>query len=350
MRAAVLHGVRDLRVEEVDDPTVQEPTDAVVRVTAAGICGSDLHPYRGRFGPPEPGRRPGHEFLGIVEEVGSAVELIEPGALVLAPFVFSDGTCAHCERGEHTSCIRGGFFGGPRTPGGQAEAVRVPLADGTLWPVPDELTATERRATVLLLGDVMGTGEHATRLAGVSAGDRVVIIGDGAVGLCAAIAARRRGPSRVVLVGHHPDRMELARRLGADATVDGRDVHVADEVVGSLGGMADCALETVGGTGDALLLAAALIRDYGRVGSVGVFGSGIGLPASEVFERNLRFAAGVAPTRAYVDELADLVTRGELDPSPVFTHTVPLEGTPDGYRMMDEREALKVLVDVEGTR
>lgn len=344
MRAAVYHGVRDLRVEEVDEPGLEAPGDVVVAVTYAAVCGSDLHPYRGRFGAPQSGRRPGHEFVGVVEEVGEEVQTLRRGDVVLAPFAVSCGQCPHCRRDEYTSCYRGGFFGSSRLPGGQAEAVRVPHAEATLWKVPAGLREDELLPSVLLLGDVAGTGEHAARLAEVRSGDRVVIVGDGAVGLCATIAAARRRPEHLVLVGHHEDRMALARELGADTTLDGRDVHVADEILEVLGGMADAVLETVGGGPDPLGLALALVRDYGTIGAVGVFGPEVLLPVAEVFERNLRFAAGVAPTRAYIEELAELLAAGEIDPSPVLTHELPLGSTDEAYRLMDQRDAVKVLL------
>lgn len=344
MRAAVLHGVRDVRMEDVDDPSVEEPTDAIMRVTHAAVCGSDLHPYRGRFAPPTAGRRPGHEFLGVVEDVGEDVARLRPGDVALAPFVCSDGTCPACLRGEYTSCERGRAFGSVDLPGGQAEAVRVPFADGTLWRVPDALRDEDLLPSVLLLGDVVGTGEHAARIGGVTAGDRVAVLGDGAVGLCATLAARRRDPAVLAVIGHHEDRLELARELGADVTIDGRDVHVADEFVAAAGGFADVVLESVGGGKEPLDLAVALVRDFGRIGSVGVFGDDAALPAGEVFSRNLRYAGGVAPTRAYLDELAQLVDGGELDPSAVLTDRLPIAETPEAYRRMDERQAVKVLL------
>lgn len=345
MKAAVLRGVRDIRFEEVEDAQVREPTDAVVSVRLAAVCGSDLHPYRGRFGEPTPGRRPGHEFLGTVVAVGDEVRSFAPGDTVLTPFAISCGICEHCLRREFTSCLNGGMFGSPSIPGGQAEAVRVPFADGTLWKVPDALTRDDLLDSTLMLGDVVGTGEHAARLASIQPGETVVVVGDGAVGLCATIAARRRDPATLVVVGHHDDRLALAGRLGADAAIDGRDVHVADEVFSAIGGLADVVLETVGGGADVIQLALALVRDYGRVGSVGVFGPQAGVPVSELFERNVRVCAGVAPTRAYLDELAPLLEDGTVDPSPILTHRLPLSEVAEAYRLMDEREAIKVLLE-----
>lgn len=343
MDAAILHGARDLRVEQVPDAAVEAADDAVVRVLHAGICGSDLHPYRGRYGT-VPGRRLGHEAVGVVEDVGADVTRVRRGDHVLLPFVAACGTCPHCRRGEYASCEAGQLFGTPGLPGAQAEAVRVPFADATLWPIPGPLRDPALLPSVLLLGDVAGTGEHAARLGRVAPGDAVAVVGDGAVGLCAVLAARRREPEVLVAIGHHADRLALARDFGADVVVDGRDVHVVDEVRDAIGRLPDVVLETVGGDQAPLDLAFALVRDHGRVASVGVVGPTEVLPAEDLFRRNLRYAAGVAPTRAYVDELAGLVTDGRFDPSPVITDRLPLAEVPEGYRRMDAREALKVVL------
>ena len=345
VKAAVLHAAGDIRVEDVDDARIEQPTDVVVRVTHAAVCGSDLHPYRARFGPPTEGRRPGHEFLGVVDAVGADVATVRVGDTVLAPFAISDGTCAPCSRGEYNSCDQGSFFGGDDIYGGQAEAVRVPFADGTLWPVPEALREDEILPGVLLLGDVAGTGEHAARIAGVTAGDAVVVLGDGAVGLCATIAARRRDPRVLIVVGHHADRLELAKNLGADVVINGRDGDVSDRVREAGGGeLADAVLETVGGGQGPVDAALELVRDFGRIGSVGVFDDTTSVPAGTALSRNLRFAAGLAPTRAYADELGALLAAGEIDPRPVLTHRLPIARTDEAYRLMDQREAIKVLL------
>lgn len=343
MKASVLHGVRDLRVEDVADAAIAEPTDAVVRVTHAAVCGSDLHPYRGTTAS-RPGRRPGHEFLGVVDAVGDDVTGVRPGDTVLAPFWVSCGGCAPCDNDEFTSCVDGTFFGGDRVQGGQAEAVRVPFADGTLWPLPPSLDEADLHPAVLLLGDVAGTGEHAARLADIAPGETVVVVGDGAVGLCAVAAARRRKPGLLVAVGHHPSRLEIAEAFGADATVDGRDVHVVEEVLALTGGrMADVVLETAGGGGAPFDLSLALVRDFGRIASVGV-PAGAGADLRELFDRNLHVTAGIAPTRAYLDDLAPLVASGDFDPTPVLTDTLPLAEAAEAYRRMDQRDAIKVLL------
>ena len=344
MKAAVLHGPHDLRVEDVPDARVEEPTDAVVRVTHASVCGSDLHRYRGTFAPTGTAR-PGHEFLGVVEEVGTQVAGVQPGDLVVSPFSISCGLCPPCLAGHFTSCDEGDFFGGDTTPGAQAESVRVPHADGTLWAIPPAMRDEALFPALLLLGDVAGTGEHAARMGQVAAGDVVVVVGDGAVGCLAVAAARRRDPELVVAVGHHPDRLALASQFGADVLVDGRDVHVVDEVVALTGGRsADVVLETVGGGQEPLDLALALVRDFGRIASVGVFEAGPAMSAREAFGRNLTVSFGVAPTRAYLDDLAALIASGVFDPSPVLTDRLPLVEAAQAYRQMTDRSALKVLL------
>src|SRR5262245_37673876 len=228
MRATVLHGPKDVRVEDVPDARLIERTDAVVRVTHACICGSDLWPYNltERL---ETGRRMGHEAIGVVEEVGAEVRRVERGAVVVMPFAYSDGTCAFCEEGLQTSCLRGGFFGTPDLPGAQAEAVRVPLADGTLVALP--VAADDARIPSLLtLSDVMGTGHHAARAARVGCGKTAAVVGDGAVGLCGVLAARRLGAERVILLGRRPDRIALAKAFGATDVVREREPEAIERV------------------------------------------------------------------------------------------------------------------------
>jgi len=344
MKATVIHGGFDVRVEDVPDPVLLEPTDAVVRVLLSCICGSDLWPYR-RTGPRPGGPgRIGHEFLGVVEAVGSEVLTVRPGDVVVAPFVWSDGTCPNCRAGIHTSCLNGGDWGADRVDGGQGEAVRVPLADGTLVvaPVaPDD----ERLPALLTLSDVMGTGHHAARAAGVGPGSQVVVVGDGAVGLCGVLAARRLGAERIILISRHESRAAVGRSFGAtDVLAERGDDAVARvrEMTEGLG--VPHVLECVG-TQDSWDTAVAVARPGGTVGYVGVpAGLDGGLPHWDMFGRNIAVRGGVAPVRAYLPELMAEILTGAIDPSPVFDLSLPLDRAPEGYAAMDRRAAIKVLL------
>ena len=248
MKAAIYFGPRDIRVDDVPDATIVQPTDALVRVTHAGVCGSDLWVYRGElelYGP-APGRV-GHEFLGVIEAVGEEVRTLRPGQRVIAPYTFSDGTCDFCRAGLHTLCVAGGFFGGAGD-GGQGEAVRVPLADGTLVALPDgaDLSDDGLAAGLATLTDVMGTGHHGALASGAGPGDTSVVVGDGAVGLCAVLAARRLGADRVIVLGHHADRLAIARRFGATDVVSERGDAAIERVRELTGGGAAHVVECVG--------------------------------------------------------------------------------------------------------
>ena len=338
MRAAVFHGAGDIRVEEVPDPSIQQPTDAIVQITHACICGSDLWPYRG-IAPWKPGMRTGHEWMGIVTDVGADVRTVAAGDRVLAPFTFSDGTCEFCRKGLHTSCEVGSAWGGQHD-GGQAEAVRCQYADGTLVTLPRDAD-DDLLTRILPLTDVMSTGHHAAVSANVVAGGTAVVVGDGAVGLCGVLAARRLGAEQVIALGHHADRLELASKLGATAVVDSDD-PVAEVRELTKGG-ADSVLECVG-VQQAVEIALDVARDGGTVGYVGVPAGVEGVPLRKMFGRNIALRGGVAPVRAYVDELLADVLAGTLDPSGVLDATVGLDGVPDGYAAMDQRKAIKVQV------
>jgi threonine dehydrogenase-like Zn-dependent dehydrogenase len=288
--------------------------------------------------------RVGHEFLGIVDEVGSEVRNIRAGDHVIVPDVYSDGTCEFCRQGLTTSCLHGGNWG-RWGDGGQGEAVRVPQADGTLVKLPEAVEADEAKLkTALLLTDVMATGNHAAVSACVRPGTTAVVVGDGAVGLCAVIAARRHGAERIVAVGHHAGRLELARRLGATDVVDSHSEGAVEEILELTAGGAPCVLEAVGAK-DTLKLAVAAARPGGTVGWVGVpfFESPDWF---EVYKKNLAIAGGMAPARAYLPDLLGEVEDGTLDGSAILDLTVDLDGIADGYRAMDERRAIKVLVRV----
>ncbi|WNO75370.1 zinc-dependent alcohol dehydrogenase family protein [Streptomyces sp. AM8-1-1] len=344
MRATVIHAPHDIRVEEVPDPTVQQPTDVVLRVLRACICGSDLWAYRGDSAR-QPGQRIGHEFLGVVEEAGAEVTGFRPGDLVVAPFVWSDGTCEYCAAGLQTSCPRGGFWGSVGSDGGQGEAVRVPFADGTLVKLPAEAASDDRLLTALLaLSDVLGTGHHAAVGAGVTRGTTVAVVGDGAVGLCGVLAAKRLGAERIIALGRHEARTDIARTFGATDVVAERGDAAVEAVRELTGGGAHAVIEAVG-TEQSMRTAVGITRDGGAIGYVGVpHGSGTGLDLSVMFDRNISLRGGVAPVRAYIPELLPDVLDGSVDPSPVFDLSVGLDGVPAGYRAMDERTALKVLV------
>jgi threonine dehydrogenase-like Zn-dependent dehydrogenase len=345
MRATVIHGPHDIRIEEVPDAAIQKPTDAVVRTVLACICGSDLWAYRG-VAAREPGQRIGHEFLGVVEAVGSEVRGFKPGDLVVAPFVWSDGVCEFCVEGLQTSCPHGGFWGSPGSDGGQGEAVRVPFADGTLVQLPQEAAGDQHLLTALLaLSDVMATGHHAAVAAGVGPGSTVAVVGDGAVGLCGVLAARRLGADRIIAMGRHEARTAIARTFGATDIVAERGeaaVAAVQELTGGVG--AQAVLEAVG-TEESMRTAISITRDGGAVGYVGVpHGGSAGVDIGQMFDRNVALRGGVAPARAYIPELLADVLNGTIDPSPVFDATVGLDGVPIGYKAMDERTALKVKI------
>ncbi|MEU1628954.1 zinc-dependent alcohol dehydrogenase family protein [Streptomyces sp. NPDC020096] len=345
MRATVIHAPNDIRVEEVPDPVIQQSGDAVVRVLRACICGSDLWAYRGESAR-EPGQRIGHEFLGVVEETGSEVSAFRAGDLVVAPFVWSDGACDYCAEGLTTSCAAGGFWGSVGSDGGQGEYVRVPFADATLVALPSDAASEDRLLSALLtLSDVLGTGHHAAVGAGVRPGATVAVVGDGAVGLCGVVAAKRLGAERIIALGRHKDRTDLARTFGATDVVAERGEAAVEAVRELTGGQgAHSVIEAVG-TEQSMRTAVGIVRDGGAIGYVGVpHGSGTGLDLGVMFGRNIALRGGVAPVRTYIPELLPDVLSGAIDPSPVFDLAVGLDGVPDGYRAMDDRTALKVMV------
>ncbi|HVF06228.1 MAG TPA: zinc-dependent alcohol dehydrogenase family protein [Frankiaceae bacterium] len=346
MRATVFHAPGDVRVEDVPDATIRQPTDAVVRVTQALICGSDLWFYRGVNKRWRPGWRTGHEFVGVVESVGPEVRALRPGDAVIAPFTYSCGDCEFCRKGLYTSCVDGGGWGGPADDGGQGEAVRVPYADATLVVVPEAVANDARlMRAASLLTDVMSTGHHAAVSAGVRAGGTVAVVGDGAVGLCGVLAAARLGAERIVALGHHDDRLAIARSFGATDVVTARGDEAVEAVRELTGGGAESVLECVGAQ-SAMDLAIGAARPGGRVGFVGVPHEVGTVDLGRMFGENIALHGGVAPTRAYIPELLADVAAGRLDPSPVLDRVVPLDGVPDGYAAMDDRSAVKVLVEL----
>lgn len=343
MRATVYYAPRDVRVETVPDPIVQQPTDAVVRITHACICGSDLWFYRGEEDW-QPGWRTGHEWMGIVEKVGSEVKTLKKGDRVLAPFAFSDGSCEFCGKGIQTACVQGGFWGATND-GGQAEAIRAPFADGTLVTIPKEVENDDGLLTAILpLTDVMSTGHHAAVSAGVRAGSTVAVIGDGAVGLCGVLAAKRLGAKRIIMLGRNESRLAVARQFGVTDVVSSRGEEAINAVQEMTQGGAESVLECVGSEA-AMATAIGIARPGGAVGYVGIpHGSTRNFNLFRLFMNNITLRGGVAPARQYIPELLRDTVAGKLDASPVLDLTVDLDGVPQGYAAMDGRDTIKVMV------
>jgi threonine dehydrogenase-like Zn-dependent dehydrogenase len=332
----------DVRIEKVPDPRIINSTDAILRVTRACICGSDLWPYQ-QMEHIDSGRVMGHEAIGIVEDVGSDVRKIKRGDFVIMPFAFSDGTCPFCQEGLQTSCVHGGFFGTTEVAGAQAEAVRIPQADGTLFVLPNE-RADALLPSLLTLSDVMGTGHHAAVAAKVEPGKKVAVVGDGAVGLCGVIAARRRGAEQIIILGRHKDRIALAKDFGATDVVIERGEEAVERVRELTDGLGVHSVLECVGHGQSMETAIKIARPGGAVGRVGV-PQHEAMPASETaWYNNLTISGGPAPVRAYIDELLPDVLTGKIEPGRVFDQTVGLDGVPDGYRAMNDREAIKVMV------
>ncbi|MFT2816781.1 alcohol dehydrogenase catalytic domain-containing protein [Leifsonia sp. A12D58] len=343
MKATFMYGAGDVRVESVADPVIQQPTDAIVRVTRACICGSDLHPFHSM--PNSTGGIPmGHEFIGVVEEIGSDVSTLEKGDFVIAPFAFQDNTCVFCREGLQTSCIHGGWYGSNGIGGGQAEAVRVSQADGSLVKVPGPVDEA-LYPSLLALSDVYLTGYHAAHMGRVEAGKTVTVIGDGAVGLSAVLASRQLGAERIILMGRHQSRTDLGIEFGATDVVAERGEEGIAKV-----------RDLTNGEGSHIVLEAvghmpAYEQAYGVVRPGGVI-SRVGVPQYEeapigfgsLFGKNVTLTGGPAPVRAYMEDALRDVLDGRLNPGKVFDRTVGIDDVPAGYRAMDEREALKVLV------
>ena len=336
MRATTIHAARDIRVSEVPDARIEAATDAVVRVTAGCICGSDLWPYRGE-NPITAGNTIGHECIGIVEEVGSSVRSFRVGDAVIVPFDHCDGTCAHCLAGIHSACVNGGF-----TVSGQAELARVTQADGSLVRVDGGFDEAQL-ASLLTLSDVMPTGWHAAVAAGVRPGGTAVVIGDGAVGLCGVLAASVMGAERVVAMSRHEPRQQIAKAFGATHVVAERGEEGEAAVLEITGGVgADAVLECVG-TDASIQTAFAVARPGSDVGFVGV-PHGVELPVRRMFSKNVGLRGGMAPVRAYLPDLLARVQDGSINPGLVFDSVRPLDEVADGYRDMDERRAVKVMI------
>ena len=342
MRATVMYGVGDVRTEDVPDPSIIEPTDAIIRVARASICGSDLWPYNS-MAPSETGQSMGHEAIGVVEDIGSDVRTLGRGDVVVMPFAISDGTCEFCHEGLNTACVHVGFFGNNGMNGAQAEALRIPFADGTLYPLPvgedDALLPS-----LLTLSDVMGTGHHAAVVAKVEPGKKVAVVGDGAVGLCGVIAAKRLGAEQIIIMGRHEDRIVLAREFGATDVVSERGAEAVERVKELTGGRGVHSVLECVGLDQSVETAIEIARPGGAVGRVGVPQHQAMPGAQTSFYDNVTIGGGPAPVRAYIDELLSDVLEGRIYPGRVFDRTVGLDGVPDGYRAMHERESIKVMV------
>lgn len=342
MRATVMYGAGDVRVENVPDAQIKESTDALVVVTHAAICGSDLWPYKG-MKPSDVGRRMGHEFIGVVEAVGKDVHKIKVGDLVAAPFAWSDGTCEFCQQGLHTSCLHGGWWGGTELDGGQGEAVRVPQADGTLYP----LSVSKDHAlmpSLLTLTDVMATGHHAAVTAKVRQGKIAAVVGGGAVGLCGVIAAKRLGAEQIIFLDRHADRITLAKEFGATDIVSERGDAAIEQVLALTNGLgAHSVLECVGYE-ESTRTALSIARAGGAVGRVGVPQDETMPVAMPTFLRNITISGGPAPARAYFDELLPDVLSGKIQPGKVFDFAGDISKVPDGYRAMYDRKAIKAII------
>ncbi|MFE2563576.1 zinc-binding dehydrogenase [Streptomyces mirabilis] len=342
MRATLIYGAGDVRVEEVPDPRIQRPTDAVVRVVRSCICGSDLWPYGSRP-PTEHGDRIGHEFLGVVEDIGAEVSGLKTGDLVVAPFVYADNTCDFCREGLHTSCRHGGFWATDGVDGGQGEAVRVPQAQGTLVKLPVGADSA-LLPSLLTLSDVFCTGHHCAVTAGVTPRTTVTVVGDGAVGLSAVLSAKRLGAERIILMGRHKARTDLGRDFGATDVVAERGEEGVARVRELTGGDGTHTVLECVGTLPAFEMALGVVRAGGTISRVGAPQYDQAPLGFEVFMNNITVTGGVAPARAYIEELLPDVIEGKIEPGRVFDRTVSVDEVPDGYRAMAAREALKVLV------
>ena len=341
MRGVVMNAPRDVRVEERPDPTIEAPTDAVIRVAAACICGSDLWPYRGTDAVAEPTPM-GHEYVGVVEEIGADVKNVKVGDFVVGSFFASDNTCEICQAGYQSHCVHRVPMGALGT---QAEKLRVPLADGTLVVVPGTPTPAQVRG-LLAASDVLGTGWFAAVAAEAGAGKTVAVVGDGAVGLLGVLAAKQLGASRIIAMSRHADRQELARRFGATDIVEERgDAGVAaiKELTDGLG--AHSVIEAVG-TQESMMQAIRATRPGGHVGYVGV-SHDVELPGEELFFSGVHLHGGPAPVRRFLPELIESIMSDEFDAGAVFDLTLPLADAAEGYRAMDERRAVKVLLETE---
>jgi threonine dehydrogenase-like Zn-dependent dehydrogenase len=346
MRAAIFQGKGHIGIGQRPDPAIVDPTDVVIKVVQASVCGSDLWYYRGDSDY-DTGAAIGHEFIGIVEQAGRDVRTVAEGDFVISPFAYSDGTCPHCLAGMNTACLHGGFIPAGNGDGGQGERVRLPQADGSLVKVPGTPAdySDDMLASLVTLTDVMGTGQHAAVSAQVQRGDTVAVVGDGAVGLCAVIAAKRLGAERIIALSRHASRQKLALEFGATDIVDGRGDDATEAVHELTGGVGvDATLECVG-TNAAMQTALSITRPGAIVGNVGL-PHDVEIPALGIFVRNVGVHGGPAPVRAYLPDLLEDVLAGSITPGRVFDFRTGLDDIAEAYAAMDERRAIKSLLRV----
>jgi threonine dehydrogenase-like Zn-dependent dehydrogenase len=338
MKGAVLHGPRDIRFEDRPEPKIVEPTDVILKLSATCVCGSDLWPYRGIDAPKEPAPM-GHEYCGIVEDVGTAVKNIKRGQFVVGSFFASDNTCAICQAGYQSRCTHMQYVGAG---GAQAPYLRVPLADGTLVATRD-MPAANDIPNLLAASDVLGTGWFGADAAAVAPGKTVAVVGDGAVGLCAVLAARQMGAERIIAMSRHQSRQKLAREFGATDIVTERGAEGVAKIKELTGGLGAHSVVEAVGSQESMMQAIRSARPGGHVGFVGV-SHGVELPGQELFYAEVHLHGGPAPVRRFLPHLLDLISRGKIDPGKVFDLTLPLEAVAEGYLAMDERRAIKTLL------
>jgi threonine dehydrogenase-like Zn-dependent dehydrogenase len=343
MRAAMFNGPGLIEVGDRPNPVLTASTDAIVRVVLAAVCGSDVAYYRAVF--PHAVGTIGHEFLGVVEQVGDEVRGIGIGDLVVSPFVSSDGSCPHCQMGVEIECLNRGLYGDGQSDGGQGELVRVPLAGSTLVPIPGSGHSDATLKSLLTLSDVMSTGHHAAVSSDVRPGSVVAVVGDGPVGLCAVLASARLGADRIIALSRYPARQDLAREFGATDIVATRGDEATATVLEMTNGIGvDCALECVG-SDESVATAFSIARPGSTVGVVGM-PHDVLVPATKLFSRNMGWGGGVAPARRYIPQFLDDVLDGRIDPGRVFDYETDLEGVADAYRAMHERRAIKSLLRI----
>src|SRR3954465_6705743 len=340
MRGVVLHAPGDVRVEQRPDPTIEQPTDAVIRVVAACVCGSDLWPYRGVDAVTQPSPM-GHEYVGIVEEIGRGVRTSRPGQFVVGSFFASDNTCEICRAGYQSRCVHAQPVGAIGT---QAEYARIPLADGTLVATP-ELPSDDLVLSLLAASDVLGTGWFGAVAADVQPDKTVAVVGDGAVGLLGVLAAKQLGAERIVVFSRHESRQQLAREFGATDIVTTRGDEGVAEIKELTGGLGAPSVIEAAGTQESMLQAIRATRPGGHVGYVGV-AHDVSLPGDELFFSAVHLHGGPAPVRRFLPELIDLICNRTIDPGKVFDLTLPLDQAAEGYQAMDERRAIKTLLTV----